>query len=264
MELVGYFAAVLIGISLGLIGGGGSVLTVPLLYYIFGLSAEAATAWSLFIVGITSAVGSVAYFRRNEVDYKAGIVFGIPSIMAVFATRRWLLPAIPEHLLTLGETEITRDIFLIGLFAVLMIAASFSMIRSDKAEKTKRGNRLYNYPLILLEGIIVGTLTGLVGAGGGFLIIPALVVFSGLHMKKAIGTSLVIIAAKSLTGFTADAASIGNQWMQLITITFFAVAGVLLGFNLSKRVNEHRLKPAFGWFVLVMGICILVTEVIRL
>lgn len=262
MEIAGYFASVLIGIALGLIGGGGSILTVPVLVYLFHINPVMATGYSLFIVGTTSAVGSVSYFRKGLVNIKTAIIFGIPSIAAVFATREWIVPAIPEEIFTAGEFTLTRGLLLLLLFAVLMVVASFSMIRKSKQQTaTEPAEQKFNYPLILAEGSIVGMLTGLVGAGGGFLIIPALVILSKLPMKQAIGTSLVIIAAKSLIGFIAEAGDAATDWKLLLIVTAFAVAGIFIGTAAAKKIDGDKLKPAFGWFVLVMGIYIIVKEI---
>lgn len=265
MEIAGYIASVLIGVSLGLIGGGGSILTVPVLVYLFGLDAVSATAYSLFIVGLTAAVGSVSYFRQKLVNVRTAIVFGLPSIVAVFLTRAWLIPAIPKTLFLMGDVLFTRDLLLLILFAVLMIVASFSMIRKGK-EKADNQNKKqeFNYPVIFLEGTLVGTFTGLVGAGGGFLIIPALVVLSRLPMKQAVGTSLVIIAAKSLIGFLGESGETVFDWSFLSGVSALAVFGVFIGNALAKRIDGEKLKPAFGWFVLAMGVYILVKELSKL
>jgi len=261
MEILGYFFSILIGISLGLIGGGGSILTVPVLVYIFKIDAVTATSYSLFIVGATSAVGSVGYFKNNLVNIRTAIVFGIPSIIAVFLTRMFIVPAIPSNLFTIGNLEITKSILLMVLFALLMIAASYSMIKKSKpGASAPEGPQKFNYPVILLEGSVVGVLTGLVGAGGGFLIIPALVVLSKLPMKEAVGTSLVIIALKSLIGFFGESSETSINWSFILIISAFAIAGIFVGMLLSKKIEGNKLKPAFGWFVLVMGIYIIIKE----
>lgn len=262
MEILGYLLSVIIGVSLGLIGGGGSILTVPVLVYVMGVSPVLATAYSLFIVGLTALVGSFNYGKKGLLDYKTALIFGIPSILTVYATRKFIVPVIPDPVFHIGTAVVSKNLFIMLLFAVLMVAASISMIR-DK----RNGNgdvikeKHYNFPLIFVEGIVVGMLTGLVGAGGGFLIIPALVLLAGLPMKQAVGTSLLIIAAKSLLGFLGD---IGNQvidWKFLIIFSLFAVGGIFVGTALARRISGERLKPAFGWFVLVMGIYIITKEI---
>lgn len=260
---MGYIASIFIGVALGLIGGGGSILTVPVLVYLFSVEAVAATAYSLFIVGTTSAVGSFSYFKKGLVNIKTAIVFGIPSIAAVFLTRAFIVPAIPQEIFSIGNFTVTKSILLMLLFAVLMIFASYSMIKKDKpvTEETPQKQK-FNYPLILVEGTVVGILTGFVGAGGGFLIIPALVVLSKLPMKEAVGTSLVIIAAKSLIGFFGESSETAIDYIFLAKVTAFAIVGIFIGMALSRKIDGSKLKPAFGWFVLVMGIYIIIKETI--
>lgn len=261
MDIAGYTASVFIGISLGLIGGGGSILTVPVLVYLFSVDTVLATAYSLFIVGTTSVVGSFSYFRKGLVNIKTAIVFGIPSIVAVFTTRAYIVPAIPNEIFSIGNFIVSKSILLMLLFAVLMIFASYSMIKKNrKKEGEIQQQQVFNYPLILVEGTVVGILTGLVGAGGGFLIIPALVVLSKLPMKEAVGTSLVIIAAKSLIGFFGESGESTMDWTFLLSVTAFAIVGIFIGMVLSKKIDGAKLKPAFGWFVLVMGIYIIIKE----
>jgi uncharacterized protein len=227
-----------------------------------GVNPVLATAYSLFIVGTTALVGGVQSAIQKRVDFKTVLIFGIPSIAAVYATRAWLLPVIPAELFSIGSLVITKPIALMLLFAVVMILASVSMIRPGKyAEQDVNLPGTYNYPMILLEGAVVGILTGLVGAGGGFLIIPALVLLARMPMKLAVGTSLFIIAAKSLIGFIGDLQ--GDEiidWKLLSIFTAFAVAGIFAGILLSKKIPGQKLKKGFGWFVLVMGIYIIVKE----
>ena len=260
MELFGYFAALLIGLSLGLIGGGGSILTVPVLVYLFAIEPVMATAYSLFIVGATSLVGAIPKYRQGLVDLRTALIFGIPSIAAVYLTRMYIVPAIPEHVFSIGDFAITKSSLLLLLFAILMILASVSMIRNRPIPEKEDQIVRYNYPLIIAEGLLMGTLTGLVGAGGGFLIIPALVLLSRLPMKVAVGTSLVIIGAKSLIGFLGDIANYEIDWKFLLLLTAIAILGIFAGNLLSNRVSSDKLKKGFGWFVLAMGIYILLRE----
>ncbi len=261
MEIIGYIASLIIGISLGLIGGGGSILTVPVLVYLFKVEPVVATAYSLFIVGLASLVGAFPKYKQGQVNLKTALIFGIPSIIAVFATRKFLVPEIPKEVFTIGDFVVTKSILLMILFAILMVLASISMISNkNKKTETENGEQKFNYPMIVLEGAVVGLLTGLVGAGGGFLIIPALVLLSKLPMKQAVGTSLLIIAAKSLIGFTGDLSNYAMDWKLLGTVTALAIAGIFIGDALSKKIDGNKLKKGFGWFVLVMGIYIIVKE----
>lgn len=262
MITLGYILAIVVGISLGLIGSGGSILTVPILVYIMGVDPVLATAYSLFIVGATALVGGVQSARQGRVDFKTALIFGIPSIIAVYATRAFIVPFIPESVFTVFGFEVTKPILLMILFAVVMVAASITMIKPQKHKiEDENAPMKYNYPMILLEGSVVGVLTGLVGAGGGFLIIPALVLLAKMPMKKAVGTSLFIIAAKSLIGFTGDLK--GSEiidWSLLGIFTTASIIGIIIGIFMAKKIPGEKLKTAFGWFVLVMGIYIIVKE----
>lgn len=235
-----------------------------MLVYLLGVDPVQATAYSLFIVGASSLVGVIPKYREGMVDLRTAVVFGIPSIAAVFATRKFIVPAIPDLVFSIGEFQVSKAILMMILFAVLMVAASVSMIREKKNTGSDKGQTIqYNYPMILAEGTVVGVLTGLVGAGGGFLIIPALVMLSKLDMKKAVGTSLLIIAAKSLIGFTGDISlSSGMDWTLLSLVTSLAMAGIFIGSFLSRRIDGSKLKKGFGWFVLVMGIYIILNELV--
>lgn len=259
-HILGYVGALIVGLVLGLIGGGGSILTVPILVYLIGLNPVIATAYSLFIVGTTSLFGAIQNFRNKMVNIKTATIFAIPAFLAVYLTRRYLIPAIPDSLFTLFGFEVTKDVFIMIFFAIIMVLASFSMIRSKKDFSVKETTISYNYPLIIIEGVVVGILTGIVGAGGGFLIIPALVLLANLPMKLAVGTSLIIIAAKSLIGFLGDVQNLAIDWNFLLLFTAISILGILLGVYLTKFISGKNLKKGFGWFTLLMAIYIIYKE----
>lgn len=264
MEVAGFIASVLMGLSLGLIGGGGSILTVPILVYLFNVNPVLSTSYSLFVVGLTSLIGSYSHFKKGNLDVKTALIFGIPSIVSVYAVRKFVVPIIPDPVFPIGEILVTKSVFVLMVFSVLMVVAALSMIRKNKREVLDCEQKIsYNFPLILGEGILVGAITGLVGAGGGFLIIPALVLFGGLCMKKAVGTSLLIIALKSLIGFTGDLGS-GLQLDVPFMLVFagLATVGIIAGTLISKYISNEKLKPAFGWFVLAMGLYIISREIL--
>lgn len=260
--LVGLVASLLIGLSLGLIGGGGSILTVPVLVYLFHVEPILATTYSLFIVGLTSAVGTYPKYKEGLINLKTTLFFGIPSITMVFITRKYLLPAIPQKLSTFDTYVLTKNNFLLLLFALLMIVAAVSMIKTSSSHNQRLDTNFPPLPLALLSlaGLCEGSLTGLVGAGGGFLIIPVLVKLMRLPMKQAIGTSLFIIAIKSAVGFLGDVNLQQIQWPLLGMVSLMAIVGIILGNKLGRSIEGEKLKKGFGWFVLVMGIYILVKE----
>lgn len=261
MEIIAYLACALIGISLGLIGGGGSILTVPVLVYLFGISPMLATSYSLFIVGTTSLAGVYSNFRKGLVNFRIALLFGITSITTVFMIRKFVLPALPVHFFYLGGFEVTQSNTTLLLFAILMIIASISMISNGKSQERKTGpNPPSSFAKLFFYGIAIGVVTGLLGAGGGFLLIPTLVVLVGLPMKEAVGTSLLIIALNSLIGFTGDIAHFAIDWTFLFKITAISVLGIIAGGGIGSYISGVKLKKAFGWFVLVMGIYILVRE----
>ncbi|MBV8251564.1 MAG: sulfite exporter TauE/SafE family protein [Chitinophaga sp.] len=262
MLILGYIAAMLIGISLGLIGGGGSILTVPVLVYIFHLEPANATTYSLFIVGFTSLIGAMGYLKRKQINIPVALLYASSSILTVLATRRLLLPLIPEHIFSLGEVNITKSMLTMILFAFLMVLASVSMIRNGSAAEQAGNGAKMAYSRIIGYGVVIGFITGLLGAGGGFLIIPALIMLMKMPMKEAVGTSLLIIALNSLLGFAGDIAFVHIEWTFLLGISMVAAIGILLGARMSKRIEGARLKKGFGWFVLMMGIYIFAAELL--
>ena len=261
MIILGYLGAVLIGLVLGLIGGGGSILTVPILVYLMGFDPVISTAYSLFIVGFTSGIGAIRNIQQKMVDFKTGIVFAIPAFIAVYITRKYIVPAIPETLFSIGDFTLTKSIGIMIFFAIIMLLASYSMIKGRK-DKEGKENVSFNYPLIILEGTVVGVLTGIVGAGGGFLIIPALVLLAGLPMKRAVATSLMIISIKSLIGFLGDVQNLDIDWTFLLSFTAISGVGIFIGIYLNKFIDGKKLKKGFGWFVLLMGIYIITRELL--
>jgi len=258
LEILGYCFSILVGVVLGMLGGGGSILSIPILVYLFNVEPVLAQAYSLFIVGITSLAGAIPKYRENLVNLKTGFLFGIPSIIAIFVTRHWIVPAIPSIIFEAGDFIFTKRELLLGLFALLMVLASFRLIRNSK-DASADSERFLGF-LLVVEGILIGFLTGLVGAGGGFLIIPALVFLTGLPFKTAVGTSLFIISINSLTGFAGDLLNHTMDWKFLLTITGLAVAGILLGNFFSRRITAFYLRKAFGWFTLIVGAWILLKE----
>ncbi len=260
MEVAGYAAAVAIGLILGLLGGGGSILSIPILVYLFHLDAVTASAYSLFIVGVTSLVGAIPKYKDHLVNIKTGILFGIPSIAAIFVTRKWIVPAIPDMVFHSGSFILTKRILILSIFALLMILASFSMIKHRKT--LGHDTQSMRIVLLVVEGLVIGFLTGLVGAGGGFLIIPALVLLTNLPFKYAVGTSLFIIAINSLLGFLGDVLNYPMDWPFLLSISGLAIVGILIGNTFQKRISSGLLRTVFGWLILFMGIWILVREIL--
>ncbi len=262
LEILGYFSALIIGISLGLIGGGGSILAVPVLAYLFSVNERVATAYSLFIVGASALVGGLKQHLNGYVDWRTAVVFGLPAIVGVSVVRRFLVPALPEVLFNTNDFEFTRRMGMFGLFAILMIHAAFSMLKTRKEKKQKGdGTVKYNYPLIIGEGLLVGGITGMIGAGGGFLIIPVLVILANVEMKVAVGTSLIIIAFKSLLGFfLGDALTMEIDWIFLTVFTLISFVGIFTGSYLSNFIDGNKLKKGFGYFIFIMAIFIFYME----
>ena len=264
LEIFGYLSALLIGFTLGLIGGGGSILAVPVLAYLFLINEKAATAYSLFIVGASALFGAVKQYVKGYVDLKTVIVFGIPAMVGVTLVRHYVVPNLPNILFVVQDFEFTRRMGMFGLFALLMIPAAFSMLKKQSKKQNRKNDAVaYNYPLVLIEGLLVGGVTGLIGAGGGFLIIPALVILANIEMKVAVGTSLMIITFKSLLGFfLGDAMTMEIDWEFLALFTSITFIGVFIGSYTSNFVDGKKLKKGFGYFILAMSVFIFYMEFI--
>ena len=257
MEILGYVGALFIGLVLGLTGGGGSILTVPILVYLMSVSPVTATAYSLFIVGTTSTFGAIQNYRKNLVDIKNGFIFAIPSFIAVYLTRKFIVPRIPEIIIE-SPILITKNTFLMLFFAVIMIFGALSVLKKKSQDTNNEEKR--NLILIGIQTFTIGIIIGLVGAGGGFLIIPSLILFAKLPMRKAVGTSLFIIAMNSLVGFIGDVQNLEIDWVFLLTFSAISVVGIFIGMYLTKYTNESQLKKIFAYFVLVMAAIILLKE----
>ncbi len=260
MLLLGLVASLIMGMSLGVFGAGGSILTVPILVFLMGVGAAEATAYSLFIVGVTALFGMYTYYKQGLIQFKIGFIFAIPAFIAVYSVRLFLMPALPEHIAQIGSWDLSKDTLILVVFSLVMMMAAYAMIKPSNIKESEEQKPL-NLPLIAAEGLLVGGVTGFVGAGGGFLIIPALVLFAGLHMKQAVGTSLMIIAFKSLLGFVGDIqAGLIVDWLLLFEVLGLSIIGVFVGGKLCRTLDSNKLKPAFGYFVLVMGLIILSRE----
>lgn len=259
-QIIGYVLAVFVGMTLGMVGSGGSILSVPILVYVMGIEPTLATAYSLFIIGTTSLVGGIHKAKQQLVDFHKVVLFGIPAIIAVFVTRKVLVPRIPDTLFSTEDFTLSKSMLIMVVFAVVMIVASIRMIKPFK-EKVIFENEKLNYFRVTLMGILIGLLSGFVGAGGGFLIVPTLLLFAKTPIKMAVGTSLFIVSSQSLIGFTGDI--MGNQvidWNSLLFFTLASIMGIFIGNFISKKIKEEKLKTGFGWFVLVMGIYIVLRE----
>lgn len=263
MDIIGYIGAICIGVILGLTGGGGSIITVPLLIYVLGINPVIASAYSLFIVGTTSTFGTILNHAKKLVDIKIGLTYAIPSFTAVYLTRKFVVPNIPPVLFQYNNFVLTKDLFIILFFAVIMFLAAMSMIKVKKtpAEKPREKSSLL---LLIPINFAVGCATGLVGAGGGFLITPALVHFTKISMRNAVATSLFIISINSLIGFIGDVQNIEINWIFLLKFTLLSIIGINIGIYFNKFLKEGQLKRIFGYFVLTLSIIIFSTEIIRL
>ncbi|MGC6429411.1 MAG: sulfite exporter TauE/SafE family protein [Jejuia sp.] len=258
IQILGYIGALIVGLVLGLIGGGGSILTVPLLVYLLGYNPVVATAYSLFVVGTSSMVGTYQKHKKGLVDFKTGLAFSFPSFVAVYLSRRYLVQEIPDTLFNFGNFSLTKEMGIMVFFAIIMIIASYSMIKNKREQANNQKSQPYYKTFF--QGVIIGTITGIIGAGGGFLFVPALVLWANIPMKKAVGTSLIIVTINSLIGFMGDVQTLDIEWHFLLTFTAISILGIILGVFLSKFISGKKLKKSFGYFILVMATYIIYKE----
>ncbi|MEZ0483617.1 sulfite exporter TauE/SafE family protein [Fibrella aquatica] len=261
-ELVGYAAAVLVGLVIGLAGGGGSILTVPIFVYIFGIPMLLATSYSLFVVGTTSLIGSVNHIWKKRVDLRVTAAFAVPSFISVYLSRRYIVPALPDPLVRLGTFNVPKDEAILLFFAIIMVLAARAMIRDKQSTDGIAADGKPRYGTLALDGLAVGLLTGIIGAGGGFLIVPMLVLLAGLPIQRAVATSVLIVAINSFIGFLGDAQQIPLAWDFLLPFTGLSVVGIFVGMYLARYVPPNALRKGFGWFVLAVAIYMIARELV--
>jgi uncharacterized protein len=261
MELIGIIGILIMGIVIGLLGSGGSIITLPLLVYALGMPPLLATTYSLIIVGITSTFGVISYVSKKEYDLKIALLFAIPSLIVVVLTRSYLIPLLPNEINWGSHISISKDNLIMLLFGIFMVAAFYSMITST-VQHNKHVLKEKQLGYIPLEGGLVGFITGITGAGGGFLIIPSLVVINKTPIKTAVGTSLIIISINSLIGFMSDINTIDVNWLRILGYAAFSTIGVFIGSSFNKVIPSEKLKTVFSWFILVMGLAIIYKEII--
>jgi len=258
--LLGYIAAILVGIVIGLTGGGGSILTVPIFVYLFNIPTILATSYSLFVVGATSLVGSLNHIAKKRVDFPITLAFALPSFVSVYLSRRFLVPALPDPLFQFNTFILPKNKALLYFFAIVMVMAARAMIRNERPEQGEAADGHPRYVGLALDGLAVGLLTGTIGAGGGFLIVPMLVLLAGLHIRRAVATSVLIIAVNSFVGFMGDIHHTTLDWNFLLPFTGLSVLGIFIGMYVAHFVSPNRLKKGFGWFVLALASYILIKE----
>ena len=260
IELIGYFGALTIGVVIGLFGGGGSILAVPVFVYLFHLNPILATSYSLFVVGCSAAVGTLINIKKKLIEFQTVLVFTIPALGSVLLTRRYLITNLPDVVFESDLVLITKEIALMLIFSLVIIVSALSMLKKNRLRTTKN-IKIINYNSLIAIGLGVGLLTGLVGAGGGFVIVPALVLFAALDIKQAVATSLIIITFNALFGFLADVTQVAIDWLFLIIFTSISVVGILIGSYVSNFTHEKSLKKNFARFMLLMALLIIYNEV---
>ncbi len=260
LHILGYLGALITGIVLGLLGGGGALLSIPVLVYLFKIEPQLATSYSLLLVGISATSGSYQNIRKKLVDYNAALYYGVPSIIAVYSVRRWVMPNLPKVIFHMGSYPVDKNLFILIILAAVMFVAAYKMITAAPAVENETEHKIDHIQLAFFA-ILIGSFLGLVGAGGGFLMVPALMYFANVHTKKAIATSLLLVAVNSFIGFLGDMRShVQIDWLFFFAFAFFSIAGVFIGHYLATYIHNNKLKKYFGWFILITAIFIVVKE----
>lgn len=261
MMILGYIGALATGLILGLLGGGGALLSIPVLVYFFHVDATTATGYSLFLVAVAALAGTFQNLRNQMIDFKALAYYTLPSVATVYCVRRFVMPNLPDVFFSIGSYQVDKDHFILYLLAVVMIAIGMRMVNAEKQEHPEGGTHIIDIPKLIISAVLIGFFIGVVGAGGGFLMTPVLIYFAGLPIRKAIGTSLVLVALNYVIGFMGDIHGNDNlDWKFLIGFSAFSITGVVLGIYYSEKIDSIRLKKYFGWFILLVAVVIVVKE----
>lgn len=260
MEIIGFILTVVIGLLVGLFGGGGSILSVPVLVYLFAIPATLSTTYSLALVSITSLIAATPHVVQKKLSYTKILQFGIPSMIALYTIRSFVLPSIPPYFKFLGF-EIEKNTFMMLFFSLLMLTSGFFMIKQKK-NNPDCIDCPYNHIALMVAGLLEGLITGIVGAGGGFIIVPILMIFGKMSVKQAVANSLFIIGVKSFIGFLGSHDISSLNFSFLIKILAIALVGMYFGVQLNKKLDAKQLKPIFGYFVMIMGYIILIKELL--
>ncbi|WNJ19335.1 sulfite exporter TauE/SafE family protein [Pontibacter sp. G13] len=264
MEWIGYLCAASIGIVMGLMGSGGSMM-LPVLAYLFAKDANLTSAYSIFVIGLTSIIGTFGKVREDIIPYKVTFAFLIPALLSTWFARWALVPMVPEHLLEIGDFVLVKKQGLLILFAVILVFSGLSMITGFADKLKERSQAHFSWPSLIISAIVIGLLSGMLGTGGGFMIVPALIMTAGLEIKEAAAGALVIVAVKSLVGFFAgDAITMGDQieWNFLAKVAGVMITGILLGNWLSNHLPAERIKRGFAYITLALAVFVLGKEMI--
>lgn len=257
-ELIIYAASLFVGLLLGMIGAGGSILTVPVFVFVLKIDPLVSSIYSMFIVGISSLAGGIKAIFKKLVDVKTTILFGLPSVTGVLIARKFIYPAIPDQISSIGDYVVSKKILFMICISSLMFTAAVRMLKAPSLNTaTVHGDTNVKTEFLVVQGFVVGIITGLFGIGGGFLIVPALYFWSRLPMKAAVGTALLIIAMNSLFSFSTSYSETSINWILLLRFSLGAVIGILIGSRISEKIPGKYLKIIFGWFVMAVSFYIL-------
>ena len=243
-----------------MLGGGGALLSIPVLVYLFHIEPALATSYSLSLIGVTAISGAYQNIRKKLIDYNAALYYGVPSVISVYAVRRWVMPNLPKVIFTFGDFTVDKNLFILIILAAVMLVAAYKMITTPNKTEEEPEHEV-NHARLAFFAVFIGAFLGLVGAGGGFLMVPALMYFANVHTKKAIGTSLLLVAVNSFIGFIGDMRShVQIEWPFFFTFLFFSFTGVFIGNYMDNYIQGNKLKKAFGWFILITAVFIVVKE----